>query len=359
MGVFTVKIPEKPLYLQRMGEYATAAKHFPRFLPAIAIWFALSGCANGIVGKKTVAAVNQFGTTLSQSVDKASAELDKTRTDVLGTITQTRDTLFDFLRLSSEKEAHDISVGLLQGTVGYLDSPGNRDSLAQLLETLINHTAGPASDQLIRFKNRLLDPLFISQIRQFLQTVMEELVLQPTHNLLNLVLKDDTRIQLNKLLAMVIPAVINDSAIGQIAKLREALLGYNMKKDIAGWVDTALIVANYRLDSTLRPTIKSIVNENSSTIKRYAGDIIAGLVVLAIVIGLVIYYVQHKKVVKHQEMLRKVATEIEEFKKSHPADYDQLTSNIQNAMESGNLEKDMHQFLVKEGIKSPKPGEQT
>jgi len=203
---------------------------------------------------------------------------------------------------------------------------------------------------LIEFKNQLLGKESIDQVRQLLRTIMQELIVHPTENLLTIALSDTPRQQLNKLLRMVIPAIINDSAIGQIGKLREVLLGYNMKKDIAGWVDTALYVTNARLDSPLRKTINSIVDQNTSTIKKNAVPIIIGLIILAIVIGLVIYWVQHQKVQLNQSMLQQVTMKIEELKTIDPARYTQLTASIQQAMLNHELEHHMNSFLKERKI---------
>lgn len=298
----------------------------------------LTSCASGIFGKNTVAAVNK----LDDNVVKSLAQLQDT---VNKDVTSTRDEIFDFLRNHSEKEAHDISVGLLEGTIGYLDDPQNCDCLAQCLESLINHAGTAARSQLIQFKDELLDPIFIRQSRQFLNGIVQELLLHPTENLLNLALSDRTRNQLARMLRMLIPAVLNDSAIGQIGKLRNVLLGDNMKRDIASWVDTSLVVANYRLDSTLRPTIDRIVKDNGGVIRRYAGAIISGLIVLTIIIGLVVYWVKNRQVSQYQTMLNDVTLQIEGLRNSDPARYQQLTGDIQRSMLSKGLEGQLNRFL--------------
>jgi hypothetical protein len=311
------------------------------FWPALLLALPLlEGCAYGILGKKTTQ-------TLDTSI---TASVAKLRTDAVQTINETRDTLLNFLRYNSEKEAHDLSVGLLQGTIGYLDAPENRDNLAHFLDSVITHSTSAARVQMMLLKNDLLGAETAGQVRTLLRGAMQELVLHPADNLLTLALSNGTQRQLNQLLSMIIPAALNDSAIGQIGKLRSVLLGYNMKKDIAGWVDTALIVANRRLDSTLRPTIHSIVDENTSTIKKYAGSIITGLIVLAIIIGLVIYFIQHKKVLLNKSMLHQVAVQIERLKSSDPNRYEQLTGSIKEAMQNNQLEGDMNRFLKEERI---------
>lgn len=314
------------------------------FWPALLLAFfasmQLAGCAYGLLGKKTTQALD---TTITASVAKL-------RTDAVLTINQTRDSLLNFLRYNSRQEAHDLSVGLLQGTIGYLDAPENRDNLAHFLDSVITHSTSAARVQMLQFKNDLLGPETSGQVRSLLHNAMQELVLHPADNLLTLALSNGTQRQLNQLLSMIIPAALNDSAIGQIGKLRSVLLGYNMKKDIAGWVDTALFVANRRLDSTLRPTIHSIVDENTSTIKKYAGSIITGLIILAIIVGLVIYFVQHKKVLLNKSMLHQVAVQIERLKSSDPSRYEQLTASIQEAMQNNQLEGVMNRFLKEERI---------
>lgn len=309
---------------------------------ALAVW--LAGCDYGVLGKKTAGKIDSVDKTVTVIVGQA-------RDTVVQYLAKTRDGLLNYISTQSMKEAHDLSVGLMQGVIGYLDSADNRDRLALFLDSVITHTAGAARIELIKFKDELLDPVFVGQLRGMLRSIMQELVLNPTENLLTLVLSDRTRNQLDKMLRMVVPAVLNDSAIRQVAKLREALLGLDFKKDIAGLVDTALLVANHRLDSTLRPTIHNIVEDNTSTIRKNAGWIIAGLVVLAIAIGLVVYFVQRKKVLLNRGLLRQVTLQIEELKKTGPLGYDTLTSNIKDAMQTTGLEPHMSQFLDEEHIR--------
>jgi hypothetical protein len=308
----------------------------------------LVSCEYGLLGKGTAGKVDSVDKTVTGIVGHA-------QDSVLRYLVKTREELFDFLRNSSNQEAHDLSLGILQGVVGYLDSAQNRDYLAQFIDSIITHTAGSVSRQLIRFKDQLLDPVFVTQTQSLLRGIMRELVLNPADNLLTLVLSDRTRIQLNKMLEMIVPAILNDKAIDQVARLRSALLGAAMKKDIASLVDTALVVANFRLDSTLRPTIHSIVDENTSTLRKNAGWIIAGLAALAIVIGFVIYFVQRKKVLTYRSMLRQVSVQIERMNKTGALSHDQLTSQIKDGMVSAGLEPTMSQFLDEEHIRSSKP----
>jgi len=306
----------------------------------------LTGCSNGIFGKngvhsinQAVGSVNQLDKTISHSVDEASA-----------TVVSTRDSLLYFLRYNSATVAHDVSMALLKGTIGYLDDPGNRDALAHFLDSIITHTASPIRRQLILFRDSLLDEVFIRRTQQLLRGIMQELVVRPTANLLDMLTNDTRRQQLSNLLGMVIPSILNDSSIRQISKLRSALLGLDMKKDIAGWVDTALYVANRRLDSTLRPTIHSIVDENTSTIRKNAGWIITGLSIMAIIIGLVIYFVQHKKVMLNKNMLHYVTLQIEQMKDTDKGKYDELTTKIQRTMQNHQLEGQLNKFLKEERI---------
>jgi hypothetical protein len=308
----------------------------------------LVSCEYGLLGKGTAGKVDSVDKTVTGIVGHA-------QDSVLRYLVKTREELFDFLRNSSNREAHDLSLGILQGVVGYLDSAQNRDYLAQFIDSIITHTAGSASRQLIRFKDQLLDPVFVTQTQSLLRGIMRELVLNPADNLLTLVLSDRTRVQLNKMLEMIVPAILNDKAIDQVARLRSALLGAAMKKDVASLVDTALVVANFRLDSTLRPTIHSIVDENTSTLRKNAGWIIAGLAALAIVIGFVIYFVQRKKVLTYRSMLRQVSVQIERMNKTGALSHDQLTSQIKDGMVSAGLEPTMSQFLDEEHIRSSKP----
>lgn len=316
-----------------------------RWLATPLLLLQLVSCNYGLLGKGTVGKIDSVDKTVTIIVGHA-------QDSVLGAVAKTRQALFDFLQNNSTKEAHDLSLGLMQGVIGYLDSAENRDNLGRFVDSLITHTTGAASRQLIQFKDQLLDPVFVRQTQSLLRGIMQELVLHPADNLLTLVLSDRTRVQLDKMLQMVVPAVLNDKAIGQVAKLREALLGAAMKKDVAALVDTALVVANYRLDSTLRPTIHKIVDDNTSTLRKNAGSLLVGLGILAVVIGFIIWYVQRKKVLESREMLRQVTVQIEKMNKTGALSHEQLTANIKDAMDTAGLEPKMSEFLDNEHVRS-------
>jgi hypothetical protein len=316
-----------------------------RLLVVIILTTQLVACDYGLIGKKTAAKVDNLDATVATTVDKA-------RDSVMDYLVKTRVELLNYLRNNSTKEAHDLSVGIMQGVIGYLDSAQNRDNLALFFDSVITHVGSAARIQLIGFKDQLLDPAFIGQTQVLLRGVMRELLIHPADNLLNLVLADHTRNQLDKMLQMAIPALLNDRAIDQVARFRNTLLGQNMKRDIASWVDTALLVANFRLDSTLRPTIHKIVDDNTSTIRKNANWIIAGLVALIIVVGLVVYFVQRKKVLLQRSLLRQVTLQIERLKRTAPDHYTALTTKIKDAMDQTGLEPHMSQFLTDEHIHS-------
>jgi hypothetical protein len=316
-----------------------------RLLVVIVLTTQLVACDYGLIGKKTAAKVDNLDATVATTVDKA-------RDSVMDYLVKTRVELLNYLRNNSTKEAHDLSVGIMQGVIGYLDSAQNRDNLALFFDSVITHVGSAARIQLIGFKDQLLDPAFIGQTQVLLRGVMRELLIHPADNLLNLALADHTRNQLDKMLQMAIPALLNDRAIDQVARFRNTLLGQNMKRDIASWVDTALLVANFRLDSTLRPTIHKIVDDNTSTIRKNANWIIAGLVALIIVVGLVVYFVQRKKVLLQRSLLRQVTLQIERLKRTAPDHYTALTTKIKDAMDQTGLEPHMSQFLTDEHIHS-------
>jgi hypothetical protein len=316
-----------------------------RLLVVIIVMTQLTACDYGLIGKKTAAKVDNLDATVATTVDKA-------RDSVMDYLVKTRVELLNYLRNNSTKEAHDLSVGIMQGVIGYLDSAQNRDNLALFFDSVITHVGSAARIQLIGFKDQLLDPAFIGQTQVLLRGVMRELLIHPADNLLNLALADHTRNQLDKMLQMAIPALLNDRAIDQVARLRNTLLGQNMKRDIASWVDTALLVANFRLDSTLRPTIHKIVDDNTSTIRKNANWIITGLVALIIVVGLVVYFVQRKKVLLQRSLLRQVTLQIERLKRTAPDHYTALTTKIKDAMDQTGLEPHMSQFLTDEHIHS-------
>jgi hypothetical protein len=316
-----------------------------QWLIVFSLLLQLTACNYGIFGKGTAGKIDSVNKTLKTVVGHA-------QDSVLDLVMKTREEIFDYLKNSSTKEAHDLSLGIMQGTIGYLGDSANRDYLAHFIDSIITHTAGATSRQLIQFKDQLLDPVFIRQTQSLLRGIMQELVLHPTDNLLTLVLSDRTRVQLDKMLEMIVPAVLNDKAIEQVSKLRGALLGPAARKDVALLLDTVLRVANYRLDSTLRPTIHSIVDENTSTFKKNAGWIIAALGALVIITGLVVYFVQRRKVMETREMLRQVTVQIERMNKTGALSHAELTSNIKDAMDTAGLEPKMNQFLDKEHVRS-------
>jgi len=306
----------------------------------------LGGCGYGIVGKKTTAAIDD----LQKNVVKA---VDTTRDHIMQYLVNSRDSIFDFLRLSSQKEANDLSIGILQGTIGYLDDPVNRDRLSLFLDSLITHAGSAARIQLIQFKNELLDQQFVAQVQNLLRGVMRELILHPADNLLTIILSDKTRIQLQRMLTMIVPAILNDSAIRQIDKLRGTLVGVNLKRDIALLVDTALIVVDTNLNHRLRPTIKSIVEENTSFVRKNATWLLVAVGAIGIIVALIVYYIQRRKVKLNQDMLQQVTLQVERMREKGPQDYVSLKTNIKEAMQDHNLESEMHRFLTERHIHKP------
>jgi hypothetical protein len=317
-------------------------------LPLILITLLLpaTGCNYGIFGKKMAPVITHLDNTLGKSVDTTVGVIDKTRADVLNTLNATRDAIFDFLINHSRKEAHDISVGILQGTIGYLDKEDNRKALAAWLAAIINSTVGPAREQLILLRDQLLDPRATKNLRILVQGIMHDLILDPTASLVNIALGERTRGELDSMLRMLIPAILNDSAIGQIAKLREALLGFDMKKQIAGLVDTALLVANGRLDSPIRYSIRAIVKENTKTLSGTAWALLIGLGLIAVIVALLL----RQRIKQREDMLSQVTMQIEQMnttgtKLHNPDAYKRLTESIAHAMAGRNLEVQMDKFL--------------
>jgi len=323
-------------------------------LPLILITLLLpaAGCNYGVFGKKMAPVITHLDNTLDKSVGSTVGAIDNARADILNTLNVTRDTIFDFLKNHTEKEAHDISVGILEGTIGYLDQKENRQALADWLEAIINSTVGPLREQLITLRNQLIDPKATKNLRILLKGIMQDLVLDPTASLLNIALGDKTRGNLDRMLRMLIPAVLNDSAISQIGKLRDTLLGFGMKKQIAGLVDTALLVANGRLENPLGKTIAKIVDDNTRRISNTALLIIValGLGIVLLVFGA---YLLRQKVKQREDMLSQVTLQIEQMNKPGTElqnQYNVLTKSIATAMATRNLEVEMNKFLKDRNI---------
>lgn len=303
----------------------------------------LTGCANGIVGKKTNANIQALDTNLNNSVEKI-------RNSVIAALNQSRDSVVDYLKYSTRSTSRDICIGILEGTIGWLDAPESRDRLALFIDSLVTHTGGSARTQLIAFRDSLLSKRFIGQIKSLLNGVMQEVVLDPSEQLVNFALSDHTRRQLDSLLEMVIPAVLNDRGLTQIEKLRHILLGANMKKDIAALIDTSMWVVNARLDSPLRKTINGIVNDSTDSVKKNAYPIMWSLIAAAILIGLVVFFIQQYRLNQKKKMLYYITNEIEKFRKVDEGHFHILTANIRQTMLDNQLESSLSKMLVEEGI---------
>jgi hypothetical protein len=281
-------------------------------------------------------------------------DFNKNLKDINLTINNTRDKVLSFLKDSSATTLHDISVGLLSGTIGYLDRPQNRDSLALFFDSIIVHTVGPTRMQLISFRDSLVSPYFVKQVRSLLQGIMNELLINPSENLLTFILSPHMQGQVNSLLRMIIPALINDSAITQIDKLRSSLLGYKMRSDVALLVDTSLGVLNYRLKNSLRPSIDSIAKESAEIISKDAKDdtktITWYLIGLAFAIALFALGFQLFKSYQKKKLLYYLTAEIEKFRNVDEDKFHVLTGNIHQTMLDQRLEGTLSKMLVNEGI---------
>ena len=314
-----------------------------RTIACLLLLSALTGCANGIVGRNTNANIKALDTTLASAVGKI-------RDSVILVVNKSRDGVFDYLKTGTESTSRDICIGVLKGTIGWLDAPENRDRLALLVDSLITHAGGSARFQLIAFRDSLLSEKFILRIRSLLRGVMQEVILNPSEELVNFALGDHTRRQLDSLLEMVIPAVLNDRGLAQIEKLRHILLGAAMKRDIAALIDTSMLVVNNRLDSPIRKTINSIVNDSTDSVRRNAYPIMYSLIAAAILIGLAVFFIQQYRLNQKKKILYYLTNEIEKFRKVDEGKYKTLTGNIRQTMLDNQLESSLSKILVEEGI---------
>jgi hypothetical protein len=305
--------------------------------------FALTGCANGIVGKSTNANIKALDQDLNSSVGKI-------RDSVLLVVSKSRDGIFDYLKDGMESTSRNICIGILKGTIGWLDSADNRDHLVAFVDSLVGHTAGDARFQLIAFRDSLLSNNFIAHIRSLLRGVMQEVILNPSEELVNFALGDRTRRHIDSLLEMVIPAVLNDRALRQIEKLRHILLGPEMKKDIASLIDTSMLVVNDQLKGPLRETISSIVNDTGDTVKKDAYPIMYSLIAAAILIGLSVFFIQQYRINQKKKILYYLTSEIEKFRKVDEGKFHTLTANIRQTMLDNQLEGSLSKMLAEEGI---------
>lgn len=341
MGVFTVGDVKRQYYFGYMyGKSTLLPPHLFRLAMYPVLLFVLSGCANGIVGKNT-----------NKNIQALNSTANKAVTTVNDLITKSRENILDYLKDSTRYTSRGISMGILEGTIGYIDDPVNRKQLMDFIDDLIAHVVGPTREQLILLKDSLLDPKFVGQLSGLAHNLMHELLVQPSSDLLHLVLKKETRDQLDALLRIPIPAILNDSAIIQIGKLRDTLLGPGMRNDLAGLVDATLWVINKRLDTPLHQTIVSIVEDSAKKGRRQADQLLYLLIGGVILVSLIIFAIQRYLLYKKNQVLFYVTNEIEKFRKTAgEADFQKLTGQIRQTMLDKRLEGDLRQFLYKEGI---------
>lgn len=306
--------------------------------------FLATGCANGLIGKNTNANISALNTTVKQTDSNLSRLITDSRTDVL-----------DYIKNGTRKTTRDISIGILEGTIGYIDDPVNRKNLIELIDSLIDGAVGHSRVQLVALRDDLINQHFIEQVSRLAHELMHELVVQPGTDLLNVALGPTTRKHLDALLRMPIIALLNDSAIGQIGKLRDALLGVGMKRSIAGLVDTALVTLNARLDNPLRHTIVDLVQQASKKVgdegKKDVNSILYVIIGGIVLIAIVIFVLQQLNLRKKKRMLYYVTREIESFRKTNSEeDFKSLTGHIRERMLDEGLEGDLRKFLYETGI---------
>jgi tetrahydromethanopterin S-methyltransferase subunit G len=301
---------------------------------------AFVGCANGIVGKNT-----------NKNIADLTSTVNKTDTVLSRLITDSRNDVLDYIKNGTRKTTRDVSMGILEGTIGYIDDPINRKNLIDLIDSLIDHAIGKSRVQLIALRDELVNDHFIGQVSKLAHELMHQLIVQPGTDLLNVVLNPNTRRQLEALLQMPIAAVLNDRAIGQIAKLRDTLLGTSMKRNIAGLVDTALLTLNARLETQLTPTITKLTDQIGKQGKNDVNGILYVIIGGVILIAIVIFVLQELRVRHNKKMLYYVTREIENFRKTNSeANFQQLTGHIRETMLNQRLEGDLRKFLYEEGI---------
>jgi hypothetical protein len=313
---------------------------------AIAVFVATlaTGCANGLIGKNTNKNIAALNTTVRQTDSTVSRLITDSRGDIL-----------DYIKNGTRKTTRDISIGILEGTIGYVDDSANRRNLIALIDELIDHAGSHSRAQLIAFRDELINQHFIDQVSRLAHELMRELIVQPGTDLINVVLGSTTRKHLDAILRMPIVALLNDSAIGQIGKLRDVLLGIGMRRNIAGLVDTALVTLNARLDTPLRHTIIDIVQQASKKVgqegKNDVNSILYVIIGGILLIAIVMFVLQQLKLRQKNQMLYSVTREIEDFRKTNTeANFQQLTGQIRERMLDQGLEGKLRKFLYETGI---------
>jgi len=290
----------------------------------------------GIFGKKTVDAVT----------DTLSKDINGLKKDVL-----------IYLSDSLSKTANKAAIGILDSVIRILGDDKNQKRINTLMDGLIKNSVGSTRQELITFKDSLLDTKFRKQLGSTLQIIMNDMVVNPSERLIDYATGDQTREHLDKLLRMIVPATLNDSAIKRVNDLRTALLGDAMKKDISGLVDTALGTVNSRLKGDLGTNLNKAVAQNTKTVGVEIKDIILYACIAILILGLIFYFLYSRMMKKKNDMLFTLSNSIEEFRKDdgtpNQANFHKLTSEIRENMVRMQLEEDMKNFLIKKNINKP------
>jgi hypothetical protein len=304
----------------------------------------LSGCAYGVLGKRTVEGIKDLNSA-------ENAALNRSRDSLVSFLLGARRDVFNYLDSGAGRTAHNVSVGLLQGSIEALSDSGSRDMLARFFDSIITHAGSSSRIQLTIFKDSLLSDATIYRLRILLQSVMHELVVRPSENLLNMALSDHTRRQSELMLRMVVPAVLNDSTLRQLSKLRTVMLGPDTRNEIADILDAGMKVIDRHLKDSIGNTVVDIVKQSSGAIKKDAYGIFSVIGVVLLVIGVLMFILyQHYRMYKNRKLLYYLTAEIERFREVDEKMFHKLTENIRRSMMDKRMEKMLSEFLLDEKI---------
>jgi len=137
---------------------------------------------------------------------------------------------------------------------------------------------------------------------------------------------------------------LSDSTREKVALLRNELLGDETRIAIAAIMDT---VRNHLIDSSLvklRSELKGSVDENGSTIKKYAIQIIVAIGIIAVAIILLVWY----KKTRYEKMVTLLTKQINAIPDQDI--YDKVTGKIQSEAITMGIEPKLRKVLMDNGL---------
>jgi len=330
------------------------------------VFLVLSSCfCSNCISQKRLAqnGITNLGISLKESINRLTDSTNKTLRFVDTTILNELDSVLKqiivYLEYGIGNTTEHISKGTLKGSIGYINQTKGIDTIALQLDHLIHYTAGPAREELIQLKNSLLDITFQKQLKQSIRIVREEALIATVNELEDAVLGQKNQARVSGMLRLLIPSMLNDSAIRQIGLTKDTLLGKNTQHMVANLMDTSLGVFNKRLDNDFLPKIEALIKKTKNDASEIVWIWVLGAALIAVAVFAFIYYKKHDE---KDKMLFQVAYSIEKGLAQEPKGklpigheedrpYHKLSKSIYDSMMISQLEPEMKKFLEKKAIK--------